>query len=269
MKLLLKHGADVDHDDYQQRTPLMHATICGFPHIIRVLAKHGADVDAADIVRSRCWHRWLLSRVSTAPAAPHGWPPLQGGCTPLMIAAEQQGHLDTVELLIEEGAEVNAQSKVRHPPPLAAARCARALAHADAPGLDVDTIDASHAQRSMRGGTKAYQGGCCSEWEEQSRVDAAAACRMERPLAVSRATTAVAVVDTAELTPSCDATESRRISSKPGQWPRTSPRGRRNARVLLAVVLAVVSAVALLPRRQARRPRQPPKCHNHAKHGRH
>ena len=50
MRLLLKHGADVDHDDLQQRTPLMHAAICGYSHIITTLAKHGADVDAADIV---------------------------------------------------------------------------------------------------------------------------------------------------------------------------------------------------------------------------
>lgn len=51
MRLLLDAGADVDHDDFQHRTPLMHATIGGYPSIIRLLASRGADADAADIVR--------------------------------------------------------------------------------------------------------------------------------------------------------------------------------------------------------------------------
>ncbi len=47
--LLLKHGADVNHQDHKGKTALHRAAKAGFIDTIKVLLEHGATVDVADL----------------------------------------------------------------------------------------------------------------------------------------------------------------------------------------------------------------------------
>ena len=80
VRILISEGADVNAEDKDGRTPLLHACVKDDAEIITLLVYAGADVNAE--YRSQ-------------------W-------TPLMIVC-LGGHLEVVDLLIEAGADVNAK----------------------------------------------------------------------------------------------------------------------------------------------------------------
>lgn len=75
---LRSQGADIDHRDRRDATPLHHAAYCGHVEIVRYLLEAGADIDACG--------EWVG--------------------TPLSLASVR-GHLPVVELLLENKADVN------------------------------------------------------------------------------------------------------------------------------------------------------------------
>jgi ankyrin repeat protein len=116
--LLLDRGAKVDATDatYQQ-TALMVAVRENHPDIVKLLIARGASVNA----RTRCGPTpaWVLP--NSQPGFGHGIGivrggspdrgrrgPIPGGMTPLMYAA-RDGRMDTVRMLLEAGAEINAR----------------------------------------------------------------------------------------------------------------------------------------------------------------
>jgi len=80
-KLLLAAGARVNQSDPKGTTALMTALVDDNPDELRLLISHGADIDAQTRV----------------------------GTTALMAAA-RQGYLDCVRILVEQGADVNERS---------------------------------------------------------------------------------------------------------------------------------------------------------------
>lgn len=75
---LRSQGADIDHRDERDATPLHHASYCGHIEIVRYLINAGADIDACG--------KWVG--------------------TPLSLASVK-GHLPIVELLLENKADVD------------------------------------------------------------------------------------------------------------------------------------------------------------------
>ena len=101
-KALLEHGADV-HAAEQERgqTALMWAAAQGHPEVIKVLLEHGADLHA----RSRRVDLYEpLMAVSYSKNV--YLPKVKGGFTPLMFAA-QSGDLESVQVLVDAGGDVN------------------------------------------------------------------------------------------------------------------------------------------------------------------
>ena len=102
VKLLVSRGANVNASEhYQGQTALMWAAAGQFPEVVRVLLELGADVRARSDVRRR--------RIGTELNGYNGAAAREidkGGYTPLLFAA-QQGSLDTVQLLVAAGADVN------------------------------------------------------------------------------------------------------------------------------------------------------------------
>jgi ankyrin repeat protein len=116
--LLLDRGARVDATDptYQQ-TALMVAVRENHPDIVKLLIARGASVNA----RTRVGRTpaWVLP--NSQPGFGHGIgivrggspdrgrrAPIPGGMTPLMYAA-RDGRMDTVRMLLEAGADINAR----------------------------------------------------------------------------------------------------------------------------------------------------------------
>ncbi len=102
VQALLQHGADL-HAAEQERgqTALMWAAAQGHPNVIRVLLEHGADLHA----RSRTVD--LYEPLIAVTYSKNVYlPEVKGGFTPLMFAA-QSGDLESVQALVEAGADVN------------------------------------------------------------------------------------------------------------------------------------------------------------------
>ena len=98
-KVLLAHGAKVDaRESWRGQTALMWAAGQSHPAMMRELLAHGADVNARSAQQE--WTR----QVTAEPR--EKWMP-QGALTPLLFAA-RQGCLECTQILIEEGADLNA-----------------------------------------------------------------------------------------------------------------------------------------------------------------
>jgi len=116
--VLLNRGASVDATDqtYQQ-TALMVAVRENHPDVVKLLLSRGANVNA----RTRVGRTpaWVLP--NSVPGFGHGIgivrgglpdrgsrAPIPGGMTPLLYAA-RDGRMDTVRLLLDAGADINAR----------------------------------------------------------------------------------------------------------------------------------------------------------------
>jgi len=99
-KVLLAHGAVVDaREEWRGQTALMWAAAEQHPEMVLDLIAHGADVNARSATQH--WERQV-----TAEPREKWLPP--GGLTPLMFAA-RQNCLECAHILVDKGADVNAQ----------------------------------------------------------------------------------------------------------------------------------------------------------------
>ena len=110
-RVLLHHGAFVDHRDNQGWTPLFVASRYGHLDIVQLLIQSGAAANTPDnedwtplFVASRCGHldivRFLIQNGAAVDT------PSNEGWTPLFVAS-RYGYLDIVRLLIQSGAAVD------------------------------------------------------------------------------------------------------------------------------------------------------------------
>ncbi|KAF8056385.1 ANK3 [Scenedesmus sp. PABB004] len=117
-ELLLGAGADINAPDEAGATPLMLAVEGNCPSMIKWLLEHGADPHAACGSGWRAAHLAVrLGRESCLVMLLQEVPSLldeedEAGLTPLHTAAEA-GAVDTAELLLDRGAELNRASEPR------------------------------------------------------------------------------------------------------------------------------------------------------------
>ncbi|HEY1241291.1 MAG TPA: ankyrin repeat domain-containing protein [Bryobacteraceae bacterium] len=99
-RVLLAHGAAIDaRENWRGQTALMWAAAEQHPEMVQELIAHGADVNARSAIQQ--WERQV-----TAEPREKWLPP--GGLTPLMFAA-RQNCLECARILLDKGADVNAQ----------------------------------------------------------------------------------------------------------------------------------------------------------------
>ncbi|SRR5579883_382596 len=100
VRVLLSHGAAVDaREGWRGQTALMWAASEGHPEMVKELIAHGADVNARSAVQH--WERQVTAEPREKWLPPGGW-------TPLMFAA-RQNCLECARILVEKGADLNAQ----------------------------------------------------------------------------------------------------------------------------------------------------------------
>lgn len=117
VNLLLTKGADINAKEKSGNTALMGAVLNNHLNIAKYLIKNGADVNARN-------DKGLTALFGAAKAGKIEFAKMlldnkadpniadtageMAGCTPLLIAVSE-GHLDVVKVLIEKGANINAQ----------------------------------------------------------------------------------------------------------------------------------------------------------------
>jgi ankyrin repeat protein len=117
MQMHLDNGVDVNAQDPRRgQTALMWSISYGYPQAARLLIEHGADVNARTIRLKEDFTPLVLegymgTTIHTVP---------MGGYTPLLFAAKM-GDIETAELLLEKGADVNSASQTDGSPLLIAA----------------------------------------------------------------------------------------------------------------------------------------------------
>ena len=124
VRLLLKHGAQIDAQNKKGDTALLLAAYNGYVNVVRILLSAGANVDITgfDGATSLMWAsnkgyadvvKVILSHTANVdtPLNPHVNSPsivgTRSGDTALMLAAKG-GHYKIVQLLLQHGADVNA-----------------------------------------------------------------------------------------------------------------------------------------------------------------
>jgi ankyrin repeat protein len=100
VKILLDHGADVNaKETFNGLTPAMFAAASSRTAVIRELGKHGADMAVTTKVLD-------VPNIKGLGPSGGGSHEMQGGLTAVLLAA-RQGYRETVEALLEAGADVN------------------------------------------------------------------------------------------------------------------------------------------------------------------
>ena len=119
-RILLENGADVNYQGYRCRSPLNIASRCRYTDLVRLLLDHGADLQAPDEGGQTALHKGsfqghfevvklLLERGVNVDFPGRG----NAGTaerTPLQCAA-RHGQLEIMQLLLDHGADMKAQSE--------------------------------------------------------------------------------------------------------------------------------------------------------------
>ena len=120
VRLLIAHGADVNISDYGSRTSLGVACICGYDDIVELLLDNGADIspvinrdnETSMIIACICGHestvKLLLDRGADVNYVGVRFTPLGAAC--------QHGQFEVARLLFERGADVDISSMNGHTP---------------------------------------------------------------------------------------------------------------------------------------------------------
>lgn len=87
INLLIKHGANVNEEAMDKKTPLFHACVLGRNDIVSVLVQHGAKINIQDNPRTSGWGAYRVT-------------------TPLHSAVSG-GYDDVVHTLLQNGGNVN------------------------------------------------------------------------------------------------------------------------------------------------------------------
>ena len=121
VRLLVEHGADVNAQDNDGYTALLVAAMLGDVEVVRLLVEHGADVNAQDNDgRTALTYCQTLWEPRNSRPSRSGWGAGRGSSRSGWGAGR-----GSVDLLVEHGADVNAQDNNGNTALCAAARCWR------------------------------------------------------------------------------------------------------------------------------------------------
>jgi ankyrin repeat protein len=110
VQVLLDHGADVNaRETWGQTTPLMWAVAENHAAVARILVSHGADIEARSVYIPPDTGRGFEGGLprDRRPEEVGAVIFAGGELTPLLIAA-RDGHLESVQVMVEAGADINA-----------------------------------------------------------------------------------------------------------------------------------------------------------------
>ncbi|XP_078619964.1 transient receptor potential cation channel subfamily A member 1-like [Branchiostoma floridae x Branchiostoma japonicum] len=118
VEYLLEEGADLNCTDNEERSPLLLAASRGAWRTVKVLLSRGADANLRDLNRRNFLHLAILGgggvatfhgELSTGSLRELLDDKDEFGCTPLHYASEQ-GHLKSIELLLQQGASAKVKN---------------------------------------------------------------------------------------------------------------------------------------------------------------
>ena len=124
VEILLAKGANFEHRNVSDYTPLSLAASGGYVNIIKMLLRAGADINSRYIIYCEISETHyegnhthylgmpqLLAGLFISLSLSLGRTGTKLGITPLMLAA-MNGHTVTVKLLLDMGSDINAQVKM-------------------------------------------------------------------------------------------------------------------------------------------------------------
>ncbi|KAA0708129.1 hypothetical protein E1301_Tti023431 [Triplophysa tibetana] len=119
VKLLLSCSADISCRDKQGFTPIHVAALSGHIEVVKCLLRHGAEIDEVDVLGNTALHMacYTCQRRVASELIYYGAGVNQTnvrGCTPLHLSAMATDGAECLELLLNNGADINVQVNSHH-----------------------------------------------------------------------------------------------------------------------------------------------------------